>query len=108
MSAYRLNSEGVVVRNSDAATIPVDLSNPDYLAFLASGETPDPYIAPAPTQDELDAIAAKSDALIEQVAGMTPAQVLSFVQQNFSGLNAQQQKFLFVCGVAASFVARRL
>lgn len=108
MSSYQLNIEGAVVRKSDSATIPVDLSNPDYLEFLASGETPDPYVAPAPTQDELDAISAKADALVAHISGMTPAQILAFVQQNFGSLSAQQQKFLFVCGVAASFVARRL
>jgi len=41
-------SGGTIQRISDGAFIPVDTENPDYRAFLASGETLDAADVPAP------------------------------------------------------------
>lgn len=103
---YKLPPFGnMVIRLSDGAFVPK--TNEDYVAWLTLGNTPAPADPPPPpTQEQVDLAAAKADALIQQVAGMTPAQILAFIQQTFPGLSAAQQKFLFVCGVAASFAAR--
>jgi hypothetical protein len=52
MAEYRLTADdSMVIRNSDRASIPNDPANRDrveYLAWLAAGGVPDPYIAPKP------------------------------------------------------------
>lgn len=55
MAAYQLTqSNDIVIRNSDGANIPAEMSNRDWVAYqiwLADGNTPDPYVpppAPAP------------------------------------------------------------
>lgn len=52
MTLYRLTlSQNTVERLSDNAFIPFDPGNRDYqeyLAWLAEGNTPEPYVAPPP------------------------------------------------------------
>lgn len=51
MALYKLNQDGSVVRTSDGVSIPNDGGNADwrdYQAWLALGNTPDPYVAPPP------------------------------------------------------------
>jgi hypothetical protein len=51
MAEYQLTQFTEVIRTSDGATIPADPANRDYVeyqAWLASGKTPDPYVAPTP------------------------------------------------------------
>jgi hypothetical protein len=56
---YSALSTGCLQRE-DGAVIPVDPDNSDYAAFLASGETPEPYEAPpAGVPDQVSRRAAR-------------------------------------------------
>lgn len=48
---YKLNNSIIITRIADGAGIPPDVRNTDYqqyLAWLAEGNTPEPYVAPPP------------------------------------------------------------
>ena len=56
--SYQLTATSSILRQSDGASIPADPLNADYREYLAwceAGNTPDPYVSPAPTQAELNA-----------------------------------------------------
>jgi hypothetical protein len=64
MAAYQSTDTDAVIRTSDAARIPNIPTNGDrigYQVWLDAGNTPDPYVAPAPTAqyDRMDAISLK-------------------------------------------------
>jgi len=48
---YTSTNSTTIIRDADGANIPDDLANTDYqayLAWLAEGNTPNPYVPPAP------------------------------------------------------------
>lgn len=50
MKLYQLTSSTAIFRTSDSLWIPADPDNKDYqayLAWVAAGNTPDPYIPPS-------------------------------------------------------------
>jgi hypothetical protein len=63
---YKLTLGNVIKRLSDGACIPNDPANSDYAAFLkwqAEGNTPEPYVPPAPSLDDYkNAIQSHLDA----------------------------------------------
>ena len=74
MSDYALTANDIVVRLADNANIPNDPKNADrvaYNAWLAVGNTPDPYIPPPPPpqtivpQDLIDQLTAADAAKIQ-------------------------------------------
>lgn len=72
--------------------------HPDVLAFLA----PKP-----PTQDQLDAEAAKQYAKLAALRGMTPAQVGAWIDANINNL-ADAKDAIKTLAIAVSVLARRL
>ncbi len=90
------------VRQQDDADHPgqeeVADDHPDVVAFTA----PKP-----PTQDQLDAAAAKAYAKLAALMTMTPAQVQAWVAANVTNL-AQAQDAIATLAIAVSVLARRL
>lgn len=65
------------------------------------------YVAPAPTQYEIDAAAAISYTKLAALAAMTPAQVQAWVGANVTNL-AQSQDVIATLAIAVAILARRL
>jgi hypothetical protein len=108
--AYKLISIGVM-RIVDGAFIPPDNKNldwRDYQKWIADGNTPLPKDPdPLPTQDEIDATAAKQYGKLTTLKGMTPSQVQAWVDANISTL-ADVKDALKTLAIAASILARRI
>jgi hypothetical protein len=96
---------------SDHAVIPNDGTNRDwqeYQAWMAAGNTPlpaDPL--PPPSQDELDAEAARQYAKLRALREMTPAQVADWVEANVTNLG-QAKDAIKTLAVAVCVLARRI
>jgi hypothetical protein len=63
--------------------------------------------APPPSQDELEATAARAYPKLVALKGLTPAQVQTWVQANVTNL-AQAQDAIMTLAIAVSILARRL
>lgn len=91
MASYQIDSSGALRRKSDGAVIPPDMGNTDYRTFLASGETPDPYVEPPEEtarrqrKAAFDADATRAD-LLSRLALASPAQISSYVDANMTNL----------------------
>lgn len=96
MADYRLGTadpNGPVIRTADNASIPSDPANADYqiyLAWVADGGVPDPYVEPPPPvpqqvsnrqfyqQAAVDSLISQNDAL-EAMSGTLPGPVADYV-----------------------------
>jgi hypothetical protein len=109
--AYKLTSRATIIRLADGAEIPESPLNcawQQYLAWCAAGNTPEPADPPPPpSQDEIDAAAAREYAKLAALRGMTPAQVIAWVNDNVTTLG-QAQDAIATLAVAVSVLARRL
>jgi hypothetical protein len=93
---YKLNETGSVVRTIDGAFIPDDPSNKDraeYDAWVAEGNTPDPYVPPQPPvpaeisdrqffqQLAIAGIITPTEAIAAVATGTIPAALKALVDQ---------------------------
>ena len=116
---YKLNKTGSVRRIADGASIPADPANTDYaayLAWLAAGNTPAPYVQPpeeaaaeaAEAQSRIDAQAIKADAKFQSLIGKTPQQAKNWVDSSFPSLTMPERKDLATLVIAVGVLGRRL
>jgi len=106
-----LRDSTAVLRVEDGAVIPVDKGNADYelyLVWVSQGNAPLPAdLPPPPSQDDIDAAAARQYAKLRALVGMTPAQVQAWVTANVTNL-AQAQDAIMTLAIAVSILARRI
>ena len=106
-----LDTDRAILRLADGAIIPFDQGNIDYAAFrewLAAGNTPAPADPPPPpSQDELNAQAAREYAKLRALRDMTPAQVDAWVEANVTTLAAARDA-IKTLAIAVAILARRL
>lgn len=96
------------VAGEAAARAVADPKNLTFVGRQWEVRTGPDYIAPRPlTQDEQDVNAARGYAKLQALAGMTPAQVQTWVAANVTNL-AQAQDAIATLAIAVSILARRL
>ncbi len=123
MADYKLTlNPSFVQRTADKAFIPNNPDNKDYLdylAWVAAGNLSDPAETPEETaarlaqeqevtgqkglQDNL-----KMDAIFDQLKTATPAQINTFVNNQFPAFTAQQRAVMKMLIQVAALVVRRL
>ena len=79
----------------------------DYIGTLPTQAEVDVFLNPPPTQDQLDAEAAKQYAKLTALKGMTPAQIQTWVDSNVINL-AGAQDAIKTLAIAVSILSRRL
>jgi ABC-type glycerol-3-phosphate transport system substrate-binding protein len=96
--SYQLTSSETVKRLADNAFIPFDPANRDYqeyLAWLAEGNTPNPYTPPTPTWEQIrsqrdqllketDWVGLKDVVITNEQAWLDYRQALRDIPQNFT------------------------
>lgn len=109
--SYKTFNANCIIRLTDGQSFPSKDGNADYEEFKrwrALGNTPEPADPPPPpTQDQLDAAAAKAYAKLTALKSMTPAQVQAWVAANVTNL-AQAQDAIATLAIAVSLLARSL
>ena len=108
---YKLTSFNDVIHLASAKRIPSDPANADYkiyLLWVADGNVPQAADAPPPpSQEQIDANAAKGYAKLAALAAMTPAQIVTWVGANVTNL-AQAQDAITTLAIGMSVLARRI
>lgn len=111
-----------IIRTADNACVPEDPANRDYrefLAWLTAGNTPDPAETPQETADrqahevetagqETLRTELKADAVFAALRTATPAQINTFVNNQFGAFTAQQKAVMKMLIQVAALVVRRL
>lgn len=78
-------------------------------AWIAEGNTPLPADPPLPpTQDEIDADAARTYPKLAALKGMTPAQASAWVETNITGIPPAAKDFLKTIAMLACVQARKI
>lgn len=117
----RFNQPGVI-RLADSASIPESEANKDwqeYQEWLAAGNTPAPAETPAETAERTAQEAEvtgqetlrsdlKADAVFVALKAATPAQINTFVNNQFPAFTAQQRAVMKMLIQVAALVVRRL
>jgi hypothetical protein len=114
MAYKKVNFNGVlsaIRRLADGASIPINPDNRDYAEYLkwvTDGGVPeeaDP--PPPPSQDELDAEAARTYAKLVAIRDMTPAEVQTWIDANLTDL-ATAKDVIKTLAVGFCVLARRI
>jgi hypothetical protein len=108
---YKLHYRGGVLRLADGAYIPKDAINldwQDYIVWLSLGNVPEAADAPpGPSQNDVDAAAARAYAKLAALMQMTPESVQAWVQANVTNV-AEVQDAITTLAIAVAVLARRL
>jgi hypothetical protein len=94
-------------QHPDALRVTIGAYIVDYIGALPTQADVDAILNPPPTQDQLDAEAAKQYAKLTALKRMTPAQIQTWVDANVTNL-AQAQDAIKTLAIAVSILARRL
>lgn len=101
MADYKIARDNLVIRNKDNASIPNEPGNADwqaYMAWVAAGGVPDPYVEPpeniARKQREaaFNADTVRMD-LLDRLRTATPTQINTYVDNQVTDLASARTMF---------------